>query len=149
MPEVTRDVVELYNYLLESRDSTMFVLRARLFQSAELVLFLAKHRADLRPDDVQLNTRAFTWPREMETAMDLAATRLNMRKEFVEGVLKNRGTAFDGKINALQAKIEVFKKKDPPVITMDEMVSAAREIEEISKGEIYKNASLFCFLLCV
>lgn len=127
-------MVELYNYLLESRDSSMFILRSRLAQSAELVLFLAEYRADFRPDDIQLNTRALTWPREMETVMDLAATRLNMRKEFVEGVLRNRRQAFDGKIGALQAKIELFKRKDPPVVTMDEMVSSAAEIEVIAKG---------------
>ncbi|XP_008202999.3 dynein heavy chain 3, axonemal [Nasonia vitripennis] len=133
MPEVTRDVVELYNYLLESRDSTMFILRSKLSQSAELILFLVEHQAHFSPEDIQLNSRALTWPREMETVMELAATRLNMRKEFVEGVLRNRRQAFDGKIQALATKIEIFKKKDPPVISMDEMTSSAREIEEISR----------------
>ncbi|CAB0036402.1 unnamed protein product [Trichogramma brassicae] len=127
MPEMTRDVVELYNYLLESRDSTMFILRGKLSRTIELTLFLAEHRADLLAEDIQLNTRSLTWPREMEAIMELASTRLNSRKDFVEGVLKQRRLAFDDKILAMQAKIEQFKKRDPPVVTMDEMLDAPRD----------------------
>lgn len=135
MPEVTFDVVELYNYLLESRDSSMLTLRAKLIQSAELVLFLAEYEAPLTNEDIQLNSRSFTWPREMETMMELAATRLNMRKEFVEGVLRTRRQMFDGKIDSLHSKIEIFKKKDPPVVTMDEMIANVKEIEVIARSK--------------
>ncbi|KAI4500182.1 hypothetical protein M0802_004599 [Mischocyttarus mexicanus] len=83
MPETTQEVVELYNYLCESRDSTMFNLRSRLSRSADLTLFLFNHQP-LTDDDIQLNSRTITWPKEMETVMDLATTRLNMRKEFLE-----------------------------------------------------------------
>lgn len=131
---MTRDVVELCNYLQESRDSTMFALRNKLSESIEYVVFLIKHHADFRPEDIQLNTRAFNWPREMESVMDLASTRLNMRKEFVEGVLKNRRQLFDERILEFQAKIELFKKKDPPILSLDEMKTATQEIELISAG---------------
>ncbi|KAL7290283.1 hypothetical protein TKK_0015983 [Trichogramma kaykai] len=133
MPEMTRDVVELYNYLLESRDSTMFILRGKLSRTIELTLFLAEQRADLLAEDIQLNTRSLTWPREMEAMMELASTRLNSRKDFVEGVLKQRRLAFDDKILAMQAKIEQFKKRDPPVVTVDEMLDAVAAVELIAK----------------
>ncbi|XP_014215495.1 dynein heavy chain 3, axonemal [Copidosoma floridanum] len=133
MPEATRDVVELYNYMVESRDSSMYSLRSQLAESSSYLVFLAECRSVLADEDIQLNSRALTWPRDMETVMELAGVRLGMRKEFVEGVLKERRKAFDAKIVEVRAKIEVFKRKDPPVVTMDEMVNSAHEIELISR----------------
>lgn len=129
-------VVELYNYLNESRESTMFVLKNKLMECVELVIFLIKYQAIFPPEDISLNTRAFNWPRDMDSVMDLAATRLQMRKEFVEGVLKKRRVVFDEKIAALQIKIEIFKKKDPPFLSLDEMTVATQEIELISAGNV-------------
>jgi dynein heavy chain len=106
--------------------------------SAEFLLFLVQHQAQFKPEDIVLNTRAFNWPREIETVMELATSRLNARKDFVEGQLKNRRVTFDTKIHALNLKIDNFKKKDPPVISMDEMVTATIEIEEISIGKCNK-----------
>ena len=40
MPEKTDEVVELYNYLVESRDVTLFNMRRQLGRSIELLLFL-------------------------------------------------------------------------------------------------------------
>ena len=131
MPETTLEVVELINYLCESRDSTMFNLRGDLARSAELILFLFDYQAPT-DEDINLNSRTLTWPKEMETMMDLAYVRLNMRKEFVEGVLKVRRETFEQRIRKMKEVIDQFKKKDPPVLTMDEMEEATAEIEEIS-----------------
>lgn len=40
LPETTAELVELTNYLLESRDSTMFKLKSKIQQTAQCVLFL-------------------------------------------------------------------------------------------------------------
>lgn len=40
LPESTAELVELTNYLLESRDSTMFKLKAKIQITAQYVLFL-------------------------------------------------------------------------------------------------------------
>ncbi|CAK9833026.1 Dynein axonemal heavy chain 3 [Anthophora retusa] len=133
MPEKTQDVVELYNYLCESRDSTMFNLKRRLARSVELILFLFDYQPHT-DDDIQLNTRAITWPKEMETVMDLANTRLNMRKEYLEEVLRLRRENFEQKIQNMQLAIDQFKRKDPPVLTMDEMENANEEVEHLSKS---------------
>lgn len=134
MPEATPEVVELINFLQESRESTIFSLKAKLSECVQFVLFLLKNQAIFHPDDISLNTRAFNWPRDMEGIMDLAATRLQMRKDFVEGVLKNRRLAFEETIHALHAKIDLFKKKDPPILSLDEMTAATQEIELIAAG---------------
>ncbi|KAJ8664277.1 hypothetical protein QAD02_005939 [Eretmocerus hayati] len=133
MPEATREVVELYNYLLESRDSSLFMIKSELSRSAELIIFLVGQQAEFTEEDLQLNARAFTWPRDMENVMELAANRLNMRKEFVEGQLKGRRQTFDTQIAALDAKIDAFKRKDPAVLTLDEMKNSCQEIEVIAQ----------------
>lgn len=141
MPETTQEVVELINYLVESRDTTMFNLRGDLARSAELILFLFNYHP-LIDEDIQLNTRTLTWPKEMETVMDLANVRLNMRKEFVEGVLKVRKENFEQRITKMKEVLELFKKKDPPVLRMEEMEEAVIEIEDISRkmSDISKEA---------
>lgn len=141
MPETTQEVVELYNYLCESRDTTMFNLRRRLFRSIELILFLFNHQP-LTDEDIHLNSRTITWPKEMETVMELASKRLNMRKDFLETVLRTRRDTFEKKIVTMQLVIDQFKRKDPPVLTMEEMVQAVEEVEHMSAtmAEIRKEA---------
>lgn len=133
MPEKTREVVDLYNYLCESRDVTLFNMRRQMARSVELTLFLFDYEP-LTDEDIQLNSRTITWPKEMETVMELATTRLNMRKEFLEEVLYIRRTNFEHKIHNLGLAIEQFKKKDPPVLTMEEIEDATTEIKHLSKG---------------
>lgn len=141
MPETTQEVVDLFNFLCESRDSTMFSLRSKLSRCAELILFLYDYQAPT-DEDIHLNTRTLTWPKEMETVMELATSRLNMRKEFVESVLRARRENFELTILNMQVGIDQFKKKDPPVLTMDEMEQATEEIEQLSKNmaEIVREA---------
>ncbi|XP_012230668.2 dynein axonemal heavy chain 3 [Linepithema humile] len=141
MPETTQEVVELYNYLCESRDTTMFNLKRRLFRSIELILFLFNHQPPTN-EDIQLNSRAITWPKEMETVMELASKRLNMRKDFLETVLRTRRDTFEKKTVTMQLVIDQFKRKDPPVLTMEEMVQAVEEVEHMSAtmAEIRKEA---------
>ncbi|XP_050466815.1 dynein axonemal heavy chain 3 isoform X2 [Cataglyphis hispanica] len=141
MPETTQQVVELYNYLCESRDTTMFNLKRQLARSIELTLFLFDHQP-LSDEDIHLNSRAITWPKEMEIVMELASNRLIMRKDFLETLLRTRRDTFEKKIITMQLVIEKFKRKDPPVLTMEEMEEAVEEIEHISATmvEIRKEA---------
>lgn len=131
MPEKTQQVVELYNYLCESRDTTMFNLKRQLARSIELTLFLFDHQP-LSDEDIHLNSRTITWPKEMEVVMELASNRLLMRKDFLETLLRTRRDTFEKKIITMQLVIEKFKRKDPPVLTMEEMEQAVEEIEHIS-----------------
>lgn len=141
MPETTQEVIDLFNYLSESRDCTMFNLRSKSAHSVELILFLIDYQPPTN-EEIVLNIRTLTWPKEMESVMELANTRLNLRKEFVEGVLRIRRDNFETRVHNLQNAIDQFKKKDPPVLTMEEMDAGTEEIEEISKqmAEIRKEA---------
>ncbi|CAD6235446.1 GSCOCG00007903001-RA-CDS, partial [Cotesia congregata] len=131
MPETTQEVVDLFNYLCDSRDNTMFNLRNKLTRCGELIIFLLDYQPP-SDEDIQLNARTLTWPKEMEIIMGLATKRLNMRKEFVEGVLRKRRDNFEQKIQRMQQAIDIFKKKDPPVLTVEEMEQSTEEIEQLS-----------------
>ncbi|XP_076653327.1 dynein heavy chain 3, axonemal [Halictus rubicundus] len=133
MPEKTRDVVELYSYLCESRDSTMFNLKRQLTRSIELLLFLFDYQPPTT-EDINLSSRAITWPKEMDTVMELANTRLNMRKEFLEELLRIRKETFEQTIRSMEQGIDQFKRKDPPLLTMSEMEEAVKEVEHLSAG---------------
>ncbi|XP_044007935.1 dynein axonemal heavy chain 3 [Aphidius gifuensis] len=142
MPETTQEVVDLFNYLIDSRDNTMFNLRSKLSRCAELILFLFNYDPP-NDDDINFNTRTLTWPKEMEVVMELATTRLNMRKEFVEGVLHIRKDNFNQRIYRMQLALDQFCKKDPPVLTYEEMEQATKEIDQLSAMMIeIKNESL-------
>ena len=43
LPETTAELVELTNYLIESRDSTMYELKAKIATTGQNVLFLMTH----------------------------------------------------------------------------------------------------------
>ena len=148
MPEGTQQVVELYNYLVESRDSTLIDLKNRLVRSSELLIFLFDEKANFTEIDLKQNIRATTWPREMEKMMESASSTIGGRKDFVEGVLKNRKVAFETRKDNLSVSIEAFKKKDPPVLTMDEMERSALEVQKILNGLI-NNTKLFLLILYV
>ncbi|XP_076299082.1 dynein heavy chain 3, axonemal isoform X2 [Lasioglossum baleicum] len=133
MPERTRDVVELYSYLCESRDSTMFNLKRQLARSIELLLFLFDYQPPTT-EDINLSSRAITWPKEMDTVMELANARLNMRKEFLEEVLRIRKETFEHTIRSMELGIDQFKRKDPPLLNISEMEDSVKEVEHLSTG---------------
>lgn len=78
-----------------------------------------------------MNSRTFVWPSDLEEVIDLANTRLTERREIVEGVLRHRRTAYEARIKEDQISLELFKKKDPPVLGIDEMVPAVEELDEL------------------
>ncbi|XP_018322727.1 dynein heavy chain 3, axonemal isoform X2 [Agrilus planipennis] len=119
-PETVPELVELMNYVAESRDVTMFNLREKIRLTAEYVLFLMEC-ALLTTDDINLNCRVFVWPKDMENVIQLALQRLNMKKDQAEIALKNKIILFDAKLLKHQKQLNVFKKKDPPVLTLEEM----------------------------
>lgn len=46
-------------------------------------------------EDIQLNSRVFLWPKDMEQVLDLSSTRISHRREIAEGVLRNKCAEFE------------------------------------------------------
>lgn len=84
-------------------------------------------------EDIQLNCRVFMWPSDMEIVIELALQRLIMRREQAEVILKNKRTAFENKMMKHQKQLEQFKKRDPPLLTMDEMLDGVQTVEALAE----------------
>ncbi|GFG29080.1 hypothetical protein Cfor_00250, partial [Coptotermes formosanus] len=130
LPETTADLVELQNYLNECRDVTIYNLKEKIHTAGENVLFLMQN-ALLSPEDIHLNSRTFLWPKEMEAVLKLSEARLAHRRDIVEGVLRSKRTDFDAKLLLHQKELEIFKKKDAPILTKEEMEENVRTVEKI------------------
>ncbi|XP_072152186.1 dynein axonemal heavy chain 3 isoform X4 [Bemisia tabaci] len=128
VPETTAQLVELTNFIIESRDVTMFDLKTQLQYSAKLILFLMTY-AHLPDEDIYLNSRVFTWPKDLEQILELSMVRVSQRRDVVEGILKNKRAEFDLLLKEHHKELEYLRKKDPPLLTMEEMVDTTTTIE--------------------
>ncbi|CAG9767321.1 unnamed protein product [Ceutorhynchus assimilis] len=129
-PETIAELVELQNYVIECRDVTMYNLKEQIRKTAENVSFLMEH-AHLTFEDLNLNCRVFLWPKDMEAVVDLAIQRLNMKRDQAEQSLKNKRATFDGKLRRHEKLLTAFKKKDPPILTVEEMEENVHQIESL------------------
>lgn len=130
-PNTTAELVELMNFLQESRDATLFDLKSKINSvTSELVLFLMKY-ALLEPEDIRLNARTFVWPHDLAEIIDIANARLTERREIVEGILKHRRVQFEQRLKEDAKTFEHFKKKDPPVLGIEEMVPAVEDLDDL------------------
>lgn len=82
-------------------------------------------------EDIQLNSRVFLWPSDMESVLELATTRLSHRRDAVENALRARRLEFDETLSAHQKELDQFKKKDPPILSVEEMAECVETIEEL------------------
>ncbi|XP_037073993.1 dynein heavy chain 3, axonemal-like [Pollicipes pollicipes] len=77
----------------------------------------------LPPDDLALNARVFHWPENIEAVFDLSHSRLRHRRAAAEEALGTRLESFAEKLDEYNKALEAFKKKDSPVLNMEEMKS--------------------------
>ncbi|KAG8235430.1 hypothetical protein J437_LFUL015495 [Ladona fulva] len=131
MPENTPQLVELTNYLRESQDVTMLKLREKIRIAAENVLFLMTHTV-LPGEDIQLNSRVFLWPKDMEEVFELSETRLSHRRDLAEKNLREKTIAYEERLLLHQKDLEMMRKKDPPILTMEEMKENAEFVEALN-----------------
>lgn len=91
------------------------------------LIFSCVHPAD----DINLNCRVFMWPKDMENVIDLANQRLAMKRDQAEASLKNRRGQFDTKLLRHEKLLLVFRKRDPPILTIDEMEEGVVAVEDL------------------
>ncbi|XP_008197222.2 dynein axonemal heavy chain 3 [Tribolium castaneum] len=128
--DTVAELVALYNYVMECRDVTMYNLREQIRKTAENVNFLMDH-AHLTSEDITLNARVFLWPKDMENVIELALQRLNMKREQAEAFLKSKRSIFEAKLLRHEKMLVAFKKKDPPILTMEEMEECVAQVEDL------------------
>lgn len=71
------------------------------------------------------------WPKDMEAVLEMAFARIQIRRDKAERVLRKKRINFDAKLERHQKQLDLFRKKDPPLLTMEDMVESVEVIEEI------------------
>ncbi|XP_075973125.1 dynein heavy chain 3, axonemal [Anticarsia gemmatalis] len=132
-PETTAQLVELINFIQESRDCAMFDLKEKSRTTAEYVLFLMQH-AHLIFEDINLNTRVFLWPLDMEETIDLTLKTLNTKKTMAEDKLRSRKTIFEDKLKKHEKDLELFRRFDPPLLNVDLLKDVVGRVDEINNN---------------
>lgn len=66
----------------------------------------------------------------MASVFELAKTRTGHRRDQVEDDLRGRIDKFEAAMKKINRELETFTKKDPPVLTMDEMRSSVQVIDK-------------------
>ncbi|CAG9584340.1 unnamed protein product [Danaus chrysippus] len=132
-PESTAQLVELLGYILTCRDCALFDLREQARTTAEHVLFLMQH-AHLTFEDVNLNTRVFLWPLDMEETIELTLKTLNTKKTMAEDKLRTRKAIFEEKLKKHEKELELFRRFDPPLLNLDLLKEVVSKVDEINKN---------------
>ncbi|CAB3253984.1 unnamed protein product [Arctia plantaginis] len=132
-PDTTAQLVELIEFITESRDCSMFDLREKSRTTAEYVLFLMEH-AHLHFEDVNLNTRVFLWPLDMEETIDLTLKTLNTKRSMAEDKLRSRKTVFESKLKKHEKDLELFRRFDPPLLNVDLLKEVIAKVDEINSN---------------
>ncbi len=130
IPDKTKELVDLQRYLKVSMNETMPILNQKISMATQRVLFLLD--CTLFPtEDIQLNTRVFQWPKDMASVFELAKTRTGHKRDLVEEDLRKQIDDFEDKLKVTSRELESFMKKDPPVLTMDEMRGNVQVIDRL------------------
>ncbi len=68
----------------------------------------------------------------MASVFELAKTRTGHRRDQVEDDLRGRIDKFEATMKRINKELEAFTKKDPPVLTMDEMKTSVTVIDKLA-----------------
>ncbi|XP_055607362.1 dynein axonemal heavy chain 3 isoform X2 [Uranotaenia lowii] len=110
-PDLTPEVVALQNYLTQCREERLYALKTEIKHVAERVLFLLTY-AILDSEDINLNSRTFLWPQELEKVLDLSGARLAVVRENLETAIRERRVKFEQYLNAEKKKMDHFRTRE-------------------------------------
>ncbi|CAG5132944.1 unnamed protein product, partial [Candidula unifasciata] len=135
IPESTKDLVELQNFLKTSNDITIYKLQDEVREAGCRLMFLLDY-ADLPTEDIKLNTVLFHWPSQICTVLDHSQGRIMMKRDQIEEELKKRVVAFEEKLDSYTKEVESFKKKE--YMSLDEM---RHNVEVLSRLQVNVEAA--------
>ncbi|KAL1398756.1 hypothetical protein pipiens_008712 [Culex pipiens pipiens] len=133
-PKETPEVVALQNYLTQCREERMYQLKTEIKHVAQRVLFLLTYaildRNMRNPElvrdrytllmlgfifpeeDINLNSRLFLWPQELEKVLDLSGARLAVVRENLETAIRERRVKFDLYLSTEKKKMDHFRTRE-------------------------------------
>ncbi|XP_055637886.1 dynein axonemal heavy chain 3 isoform X3 [Toxorhynchites rutilus septentrionalis] len=128
-PKEIPEVVALQNYLTQCREERMYQLKIEIKQVAQRVLFLLTY-AILDPEDINLNSRLFLWPQELEKVLDLSGARLSVVRDNLETALRERRTKFEQYLITEKKKMDHFRTREiREMLSLDDLKEKVETID--------------------
>ncbi|NXN55853.1 DYH3 protein, partial [Rynchops niger] len=131
VPLSAEEIVEFDAYLKKSSEVTVPKLRQEVVEAAHRLEFLMNY-ADLSYDDINLNSRVFHWPDQIEIVFENSREQLYNRRKHAEMVLLERCSQFEETLEGYNREVESYKKRD--VMTIEEMKNNAEKFKELNKN---------------
>lgn len=119
-------------------------------KSNDFLLFIVVSSPTTRSEeDINLNSRLFLWPSELEKVLDLSGARLAVVRENLETALKERRTQFEQYMQAEKKKMDSFRLRDVrEVLSLDDLKEKVTTVDGLMDTlEVIKNSFIFVSLL--
>lgn len=85
-------------------------------------------------EDINLNTRVFLWPLDMEETIDLTLKTLNTKKNMAEEKLRSWKAIFEDKLKKHEKDLELFRRFDPPLLNLDLLKDVVDRVDGIYRN---------------
>lgn len=151
-PKEIPEVVALQNYLTQCREERMYQLKIEIKQVAQRVLFLLTYaildRNMRNPqlvlerytllmlgfifpaEDINLNSRLFLWPQELEKVLDLSGARLSVVRDNLETALRERRTKFEQYLLTEKKKMDHFRTREiREMLSLDDLKEKVETVD--------------------
>jgi hypothetical protein len=81
-------------------------------------------------EDINLNSRLFLWPSELEKVLDLSGARLSVVRENLETALRERRANFEQYLMAEKKKMDAFRLRDVrEVLSLEELKEKVNTVD--------------------
>lgn len=128
MPDTTKEIVELIQYLQNASTVQVVDLQAQVNEAAERLKFLLNY-ANLASDDIKINSAVFLWPTRIQKIFELSDSRIQSRKSNAATELKRRVLEFKEKLEIHCKEVDQFKKKE--IMNLEEISKNVQKLDEI------------------
>ncbi|KAK7575999.1 hypothetical protein V9T40_012285 [Parthenolecanium corni] len=130
-PESTKALVDLRNFINESKTVVQVGSKKDLLKSAEYMEFLLRYTT-VPETLISSNSKIFRWPKHLEEILELAASRISHKLEIVENELKGKRDKFNIVLTERSKELEMIKKRDPPLLTFTEMKDMVLTVDQFA-----------------
>jgi dynein heavy chain len=98
-------------------------------------------------EDINLNSRLFLWPSELEKVLDLSGARLAVVRENLETALKERRSQFEHFMQTEKKKMDSFRLRDVrEVLSLDDLKEKVTTVDGLMEAlKVFNNSFISHF----
>ncbi|KAK2709809.1 hypothetical protein QYM36_013474, partial [Artemia franciscana] len=116
----TKDIVVLLDSVKFHQDHSLRRLKIGVARCGNRMIHLLNHM-NFKDHDIFLHCRLFSWPRDLDELLAVSKKRLQRVKKEAEEALAERTSVFLDSVIKIENELEDFRRKDPPVLTIEDM----------------------------